>query len=70
MTTYVVYYQVPLNVYVTIEAEDEDSAADESHGIAEAYLQTVYGNGRDVDVEASLDGLGAESVTERDGDAA
>jgi hypothetical protein len=50
---------------VTIDADDEDTAADDAHPIAEEYLDTVHGNGRDIVASASLDGVGATEVEEQ-----
>jgi hypothetical protein len=62
MPRYTVGLQTPLNVYVTVEAEDEDHAADLAWEKAEEYARTLGGNYRDVRAEATFDGIGADTV--------
>lgn len=68
MNRYVVRFVTTIEVAVTVEIDpgvaafsDEDRAADAGWQKAEEYLQTL-GNHRDVVVDASLDGIGAEAV--------
>jgi len=59
---YKVRFAPSVEVTVTLAAENEDKAAESAHDIATAYLDTAYGNGWDVTMYASLDGIGAYSV--------
>lgn len=64
-STYTVHFdRVVLSLAVTVQAEDEDQAADLAHERAEEYLQTVYGSDP-LGVAAGtvgLDGVGADRV--------
>lgn len=62
MSDYTVVFQTSIEVTVHIDADNEDDAADLAWDRAEEYLDTVIGNGRDVFADASLDGIGADSV--------
>jgi len=64
MGTYRLTYVVPMNLTVTIEADDEDDAQDRAWRDAQTYLETVYGDGRNVTSDVDLDGIGADEVTE------
>lgn len=62
MSKYVVRFHTQIEVAVTLDADDEDAAGDAAHPIAQAYLDTVWGNGRDIIASATLDGIGATEV--------
>ena len=64
MSTYDVTFNTTLSVTVTIQADDEDTAADKAWEIAENYAKTIGGNYRDIRADASFDGIGADEVTE------
>jgi len=64
VTTFRLTYVVPLNLTVTIEADDEDDAQDRAWDEAQEYLQTIYGDSRHVTAAVDLDGIGADEVTE------
>jgi hypothetical protein len=53
-----------VHLTVDVDAADEDQAADVSWRRAEDYLQTVIGDHDAVSAEASLDGIGADDVSE------
>lgn len=59
---YLVRFNTTISLGVTLEAEDEEQAADWGWTIAEEYLGTIYGNGRGVTADATLDGIGASEV--------
>ena len=67
MPTYIVRYHTQIEVSVTVDSDDQDFAEEKAHLIADAYLDTVYGNHRDVVASASLDGVGATEVELKDG---
>jgi hypothetical protein len=58
------FERVPMEINVTIDAPDEDTATDAAWDRANEYLQTIYGDSRGVTVTASLDGIGADTVVE------
>lgn len=60
----VVFERVPMEIIVELDAKDEDTAADQAWIRAQEYLETVYGDARGVTAAASLDGIGADTVTE------
>lgn len=62
MTTYRLTYVVPLNLVVTIDADNEDDAQELAWDEAQEYLQTVYGNGHHVTADGDLDGIGADEI--------
>ena len=64
MRTYLVTFTTPIHLTVTVEAEGEQEAADLAWQPAEDYLQTIVGDHQQVRAEASLDGIGADDVTE------
>jgi hypothetical protein len=64
MTTFRLTYAVPLNLAVTVEADNEDDAQEIAWDEAQEYLQTVYGNGLHVTADGDLDGIGADEVNE------
>jgi hypothetical protein len=64
MATYTVRFNTTISLAVRVEADDPDSAADAAWQPAEDYLNTVYGNSRDVLADATLDGIGADEVEE------
>lgn len=64
MPKYEVNLQTHLNVVVTVDADDEDSAADKAWHKAQEFAETVWGNGRDVRAEADFDGVGADEIEE------
>jgi hypothetical protein len=64
MNTYRLTYIVPMNLVVTVEANDEEEAEDLAWDEAQEYLQTVYGDGRYVYAEVDLDGIGADQISE------
>jgi len=64
MATFRLTYVAPLNLVVTIEADDEDDASDRAWEEAQEYLQTVYGNGLHVTADGDLDGIGADEISE------
>jgi hypothetical protein len=59
---YEVRYTTTLHLSVTVDTEDDDQAADAAHDAADAYLETLVGNHRDVAAHASLDGVGADEI--------
>ncbi len=63
MPEYIVRFETVISLDVRVVAKDEDVAADDAWERAEDYLSTVYGEAK-VNAHASLDGMGAESVTE------
>jgi hypothetical protein len=66
MPTYRATYETRITLTVEVDAADEHDAADESWGYAQAYLDTLPGDHLHVvGVDASLDGIGADSVEER-----
>ena len=62
MNTYRLTYVVPLNLVVTIAADDSDAAQELAWDEAQEYLQTIYGNGHHVTADGDLDGIGADEV--------
>jgi acyl-CoA hydrolase len=62
---YLATFHTSIEVGVQIEADDEDSAADQAWEIAQAYLDNVAGDrAMHVTASANLDGIGAETVKE------
>jgi hypothetical protein len=59
---YQVEFTTTISITVDIEADGEDSAADQAWQAAEDYLNTVHGDNRTVRAHASLDGIGADEV--------
>jgi len=55
---------VPLNLEVTIEADNEDDASELAWIEAHDYLTTLHGDGRWVSADGDLDGIGADEVYE------
>jgi hypothetical protein len=64
MPKYEVRFSVPAEVIVTVEADDEDEAADMAWEAADEYAKTVYGDQRRVRASMDLDGIGADTVRE------
>lgn len=62
MSGYKVRFNTNIDITVTISADDDEQAAEKAWDIAEEYLNTVYGNNRDIIAEASLDGIGAYEI--------
>lgn len=63
MTTYRVSLNTHLNVVVTIDASNEDDAADKAWTNAEEFAQTIMGSrSLGVVAEATFDGIGADDV--------
>lgn len=54
---------VPMELIVTVAADNEDVASEEAWNAANEYLETVMGDNRVVRASASLDGIGAATVT-------
>jgi hypothetical protein len=68
MPQYRVRFLVPAEVIVEVEADDEDTAADEAWTAAQNHLPSLaVADGRGVQVFADLDGIGAEAVDEQAG---
>ena len=65
MTRFTAKFMTTICLDVDVEADDEDSAAEDAWELASEYLATVVGDHRSVSAEASLDGIGAETVEER-----
>jgi hypothetical protein len=61
MAAYIVRFNTAIDIAVTIESIDPDLAADEAWPKANA----VWGDGRDITAEATLDGIGAYEVEEK-----
>ena len=64
MSTFRLTYIVPLNLVVTIEADDSDDAQDRAWEEAQEFVQTIYSNGNHVTADCDLDGIGADEITE------
>lgn len=75
MAKYRVTYQTHLHLTVDVEVEPpegadpedfdfEDAAQDRAQTQAEEYVDTLLGDHRGLRAEASLDGVGAETVEE------
>lgn len=65
MSTYrVTFNKVPLNLVVTVEAEDEDTASDVAWETAQEFLGTIHGDNHGVQAIADLDGIGCDDVEE------
>lgn len=64
MPKYKVSFETKIRVEVEIHEDDQDTAADKAWDLAQEYLDTVHGDHRDVTAEATLDGIGAETVKE------
>ena len=63
MSTYqVTFDRVPLNLVVTVEADDEDAASDVAWKTAQEFLDTIHGDNHGVQASADLDGIGADEV--------
>jgi hypothetical protein len=58
----VTFNKVPLNLIVTVEADDPDTAADLGWQAAQGFLGTVRGDNNGVQASADLDGIGADDV--------
>lgn len=65
MSTYTARFSTTISLVVTVEADDEDAAAEIAWEDAKTYLDTVYGH-RNVIADATLDGIGADKVEEQD----
>jgi len=59
---YRVRFQATINLDVLVHATDEDGAADSGWELANAYANTVFGDGQGVTADVSLDGVGAYAV--------
>ncbi len=66
MATWVVRYTTSIEIAVTVEADDEDTAAERSWAVAAEYAETVHGDGQDVRASVSLDGIGADEIEPQD----
>lgn len=68
MPTFRAYINTTLSLSVTVEAKDEDDAANQAWQIAEEYAQTLrpHGDERLTSVDATFDGIAPEEVTELD----
>jgi hypothetical protein len=65
MPEYVARFTTQIEVSVTLDADDEDTAADAAWDVAEEYLRTVHGHRPSrVTASATLDGVGASEVEE------
>jgi hypothetical protein len=64
MPRYRVSFDTSMWLEVTLDADDQEQAEDYAWDLADAYLQTLWGDGREVLAEASLDGIGATSCEE------
>ncbi len=64
MPTFEVTYTTQLNLTVRIDAEGQEDAADGSWQAAQNYCQTLMGDHLTVRAEATLDGIGADTVEE------
>lgn len=66
MRSYRVTFNVPAEVIVLLNAEDEECAADEAWERAQAHLQStgMIDYTTHVSVNADLDGVGADEVVE------
>lgn len=58
------FYRVPLNLVVTVEADDPDTASDLGWETAQGFLSTLVGDSHGVEATADLDGIGADDVEE------
>ena len=65
MPTFEVTYTTTLTLTVTIDAADDDAASDTSWRAAQDYCDTLMGDHRTVWAEATLDGIGADTVKEK-----
>lgn len=68
MPKFRVDYSTRIHISVDVEAEDETYADDVAHTVVEDYLGTLgvaTGDDRIRFVEASVDGIGADSVEEQ-----
>lgn len=71
MTKYILNFSTTISLSVRVTAEDEMDASDAAWEYAEAYLQTLIGDGDHVfAVDATLDGQAEDSITEAGSDAA
>lgn len=61
---YRAHFTTNLNLAVVVDAEGEDEAADLAWERANDFLSTVWGDGRRIHADASLDGIGADEVVE------
>lgn len=59
MPKYVVRFHTQIELSVTVDAEDEVYAEETAYPVATEYLETVFGNGREIIAAATLDGVGA-----------
>ena len=66
MGTYLVRYTTSIEIAVTVEAPDEDAAAEASRALAAEYAETVHGDGHQVRAAVSLDGMGADEIEAQD----
>lgn len=71
MPSFRIAYTTPITVTVTIEADDEmgaeDFATDEGHVLVSDFLSTLgvaTGDSRITRVDATLDGVGYDSIEE------
>lgn len=62
MSKFQVRFKVPVEVVVTLDASDDDDAADRAWVLADEYANTVLGDHQSVRVDISMDGIGADEV--------
>jgi hypothetical protein len=67
MPRYRVTYATTIHMTVDLDAADEEAAEDQSWQLAEDFLHTVHGAGTPVTAEASLDGIGSDTIEETRG---
>ena len=56
MGNYVVRFAASIDLAVTVDAADEDRAAEAAWALAHEYAETIYGT-RDIQAAVSLDGI-------------
>lgn len=60
----ITFYRVPMNLWVELDADDADEAESRGWNMAQEYAQTLQGDGRNVDAELDLDGIGPDEIDE------
>lgn len=64
MPTFRAHLDTVLSLSVTVDAEDEDDAADKAWKIAEEFAQSLrpHGDDRVTSVDATFDGISADEI--------
>lgn len=64
MAEYRVRFTTGIEINVTVEAADEDEAADRAWELANEWANTITGHAPDrITADVSLDGIGADEVS-------